>query len=154
MKKDKKGFITEFKEFIMRGNVFDMAIGVIIAGAFGKITSSLVNDIFMPFLGFIIGDFDLSKFNITLAEAELDAAGNVTKEAVSLGLGNLISVIIDFLLIALIIFLLIKGFAKTKELTEKKLLKKQAEEPVEDAPAPPTTEQLLADILSELKKEK
>ena len=154
MKKDKKGFITEFKEFIMRGNVFDMAIGVIIAGAFGKITSSLVNDIFMPFLGFIIGDFDLSKFNITLAEAELDAAGNVTKEAVLLGLGNLISVIIDFLLIALIIFLLIKGFAKTKELTEKKLLKKQAEEPVEEAPAPPTTEQLLADILSELKKEK
>ena len=147
MKKDKKGFITEFKEFIMRGNVLDMAIGVIIAGAFGKITTSLVNDMFMPFLGYIIGDMDLTKLNVTLAPAVVDAAGNVTKEAVVLGIGTLLSVIIDFLLIAFIIFLMIKIFAKTKEITEKKLLKKQQEE----APPAPTTEELLADILAELR---
>lgn len=151
MKKDKKGFITEFKEFIMRGNVLDMAIGVIIAGAFGKITTSLVNDMFMPFLGYIIGDMDLTKYNITLAPAVTDAAGTVTKEAVVLGLGTFISTIIDFVLIAFIIFLMIKIFAKTKEITEKKLLKKQQEEAAPEAPPAPTTEELLTDILAELR---
>ncbi len=151
MKKDKKGFITEFKEFIMRGNVLDMAIGVIIAGAFGKITTSLVNDMFMPFLGYIIGDMDLTKYNITLAPAVTDAAGAVTKEAVVLGLGTFLSTIIDFVLIAFIIFLMIKIFAKTKEITEKKLLKKQEEEAAPEAPAAPTTEELLTDILAELR---
>ena len=151
MAKDKKGFIAEFKEFIMRGNVLDMAIGVIIAGAFGKITTSLVNDMFMPFLGYIIGDMDLSKLNVTLAPAVVDAAGNVTKEAVVLGIGTLISTVIDFVLIAFIIFLMIKVFAKTKEITEKKLLKKQEEEVVEDAPPAPTTEELLTEILAELR---
>lgn len=151
MKKDKKGFITEFKEFIMRGNVLDMAIGVIIASAFGKITTSLVNDMFMPFLGYIIGDMDLTKYNITLAPAVTDAAGTVTKEAVVLGLGTFISTIIDFVLIAFIIFLMIKIFAKTKEITEKKLLKKQEEEAAPEAPAAPTTEELLTDILAELR---
>lgn len=151
MAKNKKGFISEFKEFIMRGNVLDMAIGVIIAGAFGKITTSLVNDMFMPFLGYIIGDMDLSKLNVTLAPAVVDAAGNVTKEAVVLGIGTLISTIIDFVLIAFIIFLMIKVFAKTKEITEKKLLKKQEEEVVEEAPPAPTTEELLTEILAELR---
>ncbi len=151
MKKDKKGFITEFKEFILRGNVLDMAIGVIIATAFGKITTSLVNDMFMPFLGFIIGDMDLTKYNITLAPAVTDAAGEVTKEAVVLGLGTFISTIIDFLLVALIIFIMIKVFAKTKEIAEKKLLKKQEEEAEPEAPAAPTTEELLTDILAELR---
>lgn len=140
----KKGFITEFKEFIMRGNVLDMAIGVIIAGAFGKITSSLVNDMFMPFLGYIIGDFDLTQYNITLVPATADT------EAVVLGLGTFISTIIDFLLIALIIFIMIKVFAKTKEITEKKLLKKK-EEPAEPEVKAPTTEELLTDILAELR---
>lgn len=145
MKKDKKGFITEFKEFIMRGNVLDMAIGVIIATAFGKITTSLVNDMFMPFLGYIIGDMDLTKYNITLAPATADT------EAVVLGLGTFISTIIDFLLVALIIFIMIKVFAKTKEIAEKKLLKKQEEEPAPEAPPAPTTEELLAEILAELR---
>ncbi len=145
MKKDKKGFITEFKEFIMRGNVLDMAIGVIIASAFGKITTSLVNDMFMPFLGYIIGDMDLTKYNITLSPATTNS------EAIVLGLGTFISTIIDFVLIAFIIFLMIKVFAKTKEITEKKLLKKQEEEAVPEAPAAPTTEELLTDILAELR---
>jgi len=149
MKKDKKGFITEFKEFIMRGNVMDMAIGVIIAGAFSKITTSLVNDMFMPFLGWLIGDFDLTKYNITL----VPAVGE--NPAVVLGLGTFISTIIDFLLIAFIIFFMIKFFAKTKEIAEKKLIKKKEEEAAaEPEPAKPTTEELLTDILAELKNKK
>ncbi len=146
MKKNKKGFITEFKEFIMRGNVFDMAIGLIIATAFGKITASLVNDLFMPFIGWIIGDFDLTSLVIKLPAK--DGA-----EPVALAIGTFISVIIDFLLIAFIIFLMIKAFAKTKELSEKLIRKQQEEEaPAEPEIKAPTTEELLAEILTEIKK--
>ena len=151
-KKNKKGFITEFKEFIMRGNVLDMAIGVIIASSFGKITTSLVNDVFMPFLGWIIGDFDLTQLNITLVEEVKDAAGTVTTPAVVIGFGAMLSTIIDFVLIAFIIFLMIKIFAKAKEIAELKLLKKKEEEPASEAPPAPTTEELLTEILAELKK--
>lgn len=152
MKKNKKGFFTEFREFIMRGNVLDMAVGVIIATSFGKITTSLVNDILMPFLGGIIGDIDLTQLNWEMLPALKDSAGNVTREAVVIGFGTFLATVIDFVLIAFFIFLIIKMFNKAKELTETKLLKKQEEDAVvEEAPAP-TTEQLLADILSELKK--
>ena len=74
-----KKFFHEFKEFISRGNVMDMAIGVIIASAFGKITTSLVNDVFMPFIGWLIGGIDLAKLNVTLAPAVVDEAGEVVK---------------------------------------------------------------------------
>lgn len=151
-KKDKKGFITEFKEFIMRGNVLDMAIGVIIATSFGKITTSLVNDVFMPFLGWIIGDFDMTQLNLVLVEEVKDAAGTVVTPGVVIGFGSLLSTIIDFVLIALIIFIMIKFFAKAKEIAEAKLLKKIEEEPAPEAPPAPTSEELLADILAELKK--
>ena len=77
MEEKTKGFFAEFKEFISRGNVLDMAVGVIVATAFGKITGSLVNDVIMPLFGWMIGDFDLSKFNITLSEAVLNDAGEV-----------------------------------------------------------------------------
>ncbi len=149
----KKGFLTEFKEFIMRGNVIDMAVGVIVAGAFGKITTSLVNDMFMPFLGYIIGDIDLTRLNIELVPAVMEGKEIITP-AVVLGVGTFVSTIIDFLLIALIIFLMVKVFAKTRELTEKALLKKKDEEVLAEpeAPAAPTTEELLTDILAELKK--
>lgn len=152
MAKNKKGFITEFKEFIMRGNVLDMAIGVIIASAFGKITTSLVNDVFMPFLGWIIGDFDLTQLNLTLVEEVKNAAGEITTPAVVIGFGSLISTVIDFLLIAFMIFLIIKIFNKAREIAEAKLSKKAEEEVVEEAPKAPTTEELLTDILAELKK--
>ena len=82
-----KKFIAEFKEFISRGNVMDMAIGVIIATAFGKITTSLVGDVFMPLIGWLIGDIDLTQLNITLSPAVLNEAGEVTKEAVVIGTG-------------------------------------------------------------------
>ena len=152
-KKDKKGFFNEFKEFIMRGNVLDMAIGVIIASAFGKITTSLVNDVFMPFLGWIIGDLDLTEMNLILVEEVKDAAGEIVTPGVTIGFGALLSTIIDFVLIAFIIFLMIKIFNKAREITEAKLLKKtEEEEVVEEAPPAPTSEELLAEILAELKK--
>ncbi len=150
MKKDKKGFITEFKEFIMRGNVLDMAIGVIIAGAFGKITTSLVNDVIMPAIGVLLGSIDLSKWNIILKEAVI-VDGVETVPAVTIGIGTFLVTIIDFLLIALVVFMIIKGFAKAKEITDAKLRKKQAEEVVEEAPKGPTTEELLTEILNEIK---
>ena len=146
MKKNKKGFIAEFKEFIMRGNVFDMAIGLIIATAFGKITASLVNDLFMPFIGWVIGDLSVTELVVNLPAK----AGG---DPVALNIGGFISVIIDFLLVAFIIFLMIKVFAKTKELSEKILRKEQEEEaPAEPEVKAPTTEELLAEILTEIKK--
>ena len=148
MKLKKIKFLEEFKAFIMRGNVIDMAIGVIVGGAFGKITTSLVNDVCMPFLGWLIGDFDLTKWNIVLSEATKES------EAVVLGVGNLISTVIDFLLIALVIFLVIKIIAKAREIAEKKLLKQKEIEVVAEEPKGPTTEELLAQILEEIKKDK
>ena len=104
----KKGFFTEFKEFIMRGNVLDMAVGVIVAGAFSKITTSLVNDVFMPFLGWVIGDFDLTQLNLVLVEEVKNAAGEITTPGVAIGFGTLLSTVIDFVLIAFMVFLIIK----------------------------------------------
>ena len=149
----KKGFFAEFKEFIMRGNVLDMAIGVIIASAFGKITTSLVNDVFMPFIGWLIGDIDLSQLNIILSPAVLDETGKVVKNAVTIGIGTLIVTIIDFIIIAFVVFMIIKTMNKAKELSEK-AFKKKEEEVKEEVPEvkAPTTEELLADILAELKK--
>ena len=154
MKKDKKGFFSEFKEFIMRGNVLDMAVGVIIASAFGKITTSLVNDVIMPALGGIIGEIDLSQLNFTMVPAVTDAAGNVTKEAVVIGLGTFLVTVIDFLIIAFVIFAMIKAFAKAKEIAEAKLLKAKEEEIVEEEAKAPTTEELLTEILAEIKAKK
>ena len=147
-----KKIIGEFREFIMRGNVLDMAIGVIIASAFGKITTSLVNDVFMPFIGWLIGDFDLSNLNIILSPEVTDAAGKVTKAAVTIGIGTFIVTVIDFLIIALIVFAIVKTMNKAKELMEKSKTKEEPSETAEEVKAP-TTEELLTDILEELKKQ-
>lgn len=154
MKLKKSKFINEFKEFVMRGNVIDMAIGVIIGGAFGKITTSLVNDVFMPFIGWIIGDIDLSQINITLAEAVTDQAGEIVKPAVVIGIGTLLVTIIDFLLIAFVIFMMIKGMAKAKEIAEKAMKKEEVAEAIVEEEKGPTTEELLSQILEEIKKSK
>ena len=119
-----KKIAKEFRDFIMRGNVLDMAIGVIIATAFGKITTSLVNDVFMPFIGWIIGDIDLTQLNITLVPAVLDETGAEITKAVVMGIGTFISTIIDFVLIALIVFAIVKMMNK---------LNKKKEEPAPDA---------------------
>ena len=123
----------EFKEFISKGNVMDMAIGVIIGGAFGKIVTSLVNDILMPLIGIITGGIDFTTLSVKVGEAELMY-------------GNFIQSVIDFLIIALCIFFITKSIAKAGE----KLRKKQEEEAAA-APAGPTSEELLTEIRDLLK---
>ena len=104
-----KKFISEFKEFIMRGNVLDMAVGVIIATAFGKITTSLVNDLFMPFISWLFGTRDMSALNL-IARPEIVENGEVVQEAIVIGFGSFLAVVIDFILIAFVVFLLLKFF--------------------------------------------
>ena len=147
-----KKLIDEFKEFIMRGNVLDMAVGVIIATAFGAITTSLVNDVFMPFIGWIFGARDMTALNIIVRPEELDAAGEVVKEAIVIGFGTFVGKVIDFILVALVVFAIVKSFNKAREVAEAKLKKQAEEEAAAEEPAGPTTEELLADILEELKK--
>ena len=119
-------FIQEFKEFALKGNVMDMAIGIIIGGAFGKIVTSLVNDIIMPPIGLITGSsFEDAK--IVLREAQTDAAsGEVLKEAITLNWGSFVQTTVDFFIIAFCIFVLIKAMNSFR--------KKEAEQPA--APAP------------------
>ena len=142
-----KKFFKEFKEFAMRGNVLDMAIGVVIGGAFGKITTSLVNDVFMPLVGLLIGGVDLAKFNIVLKPEVLDEAGEVVKAGVTLGFGTFLSAILDFILVAFCIFLMIRTMNRVHE----KLEKKEEEVPAPEAPAAPTSEELLTEIRDLLK---
>lgn len=145
-----KKVAKEFRDFIMRGNVLDMAIGVIIATAFGKITTSLVNDVFMPFIGWIIGDIDLTQLNITLVPAVLDETGAEISKAVVMGIGTFISTIIDFILIALIVFAIVKMMNK---LNRKKEEPAPEPEPEPD-PEPTKEELLLAEIRDLLKANK
>ena len=141
-----KKVFSEFKAFIAKGNVMDMAVGVIIGGAFGKIVTSLVNDILMPLLGLITGGVDFNNKELILSPAEYDAAGEIIKEAASLKYGSFIQNIIDFLIIAICIFLIIKAMNKFTE----KL--KKPEDPKPEEPKKPTTEELLTDILNEIRK--
>ncbi len=126
------GFIKEFKEFAMKGNVMDMAVGVIIGGAFGKIVSSLVDDVLMPIIGTLTGGVNFTDLAITVGEANIKY-------------GTFIQNIIDFLIIALCIFLMIKGMNK--------LNRKKEEEPAPEEPKGPTQEELLAEIRDLLKKQ-
>ena len=95
-----KKFLEEFKAFAMRGNVIDMAVGVVIGGAFGKITTSIVNDIIMPVISVITGGIDFSDWKWVLKEAVLNADGTEAAAAISINFGSLISVILDFIIIA------------------------------------------------------
>ena len=136
-------FIQEFKEFALKGNVMDMAVGIIIGGAFGKIITSLVNDIIMPPIGLITGSsFEDAK--IVLREAQTDAAsGEVLKEAITLNWGSFVQTTVDFFIIAFCIFLLIKAMNSFR--------KKKEEEPAAPAPTPDDIE-LLREIRDELKR--
>ena len=146
-----KKMLEEFKAFIMRGNVLDMAVGVIVAGAFGKITTSLVNDLFMPFISWIFGARDMTALNVVVRPEIVNEAGEVTQAAITLGFGTFVATIIDFILIALVVFMVVKFMNAAKAKLEKK---EEEEAPAPEEPAGPTTEQLLADILAELKKDK
>lgn len=146
-----KKFFDEFKGFISRGNVVDMAVGVIIATSFGKITTSLINDVVMPFIAFLFGTRDMTALNLMVRPEVLNEAGEVVQQAITIGFGNLVATIIDFVLIALVVFFIVKASNKAKAIKEE-LAKKEEEEAAPEEPAGPTTEELLADILAELKK--
>ena len=108
------GMVKEFKEFAMRGNVVDMAVGIIIGGAFGKIVSSIVTDVIMPPIGVMMGGVDFSTLAIQVKAATVDAAGKATP-AVLIGYGKFINTCIDFVIVALCIFLIIKAMNTLKK---------------------------------------
>ena len=127
------GFISEFKEFAMKGNVMDMAVGVIIGGAFGKIVSSLVDNVLMPLVGLVTGGVDFTTLAVKVGDAELKY-------------GVFIQNVVDFLIVAFCIFLMLKGINKLNR-------KKEEPAPEPEAPAGPTQEELLAEIRDLLKKQ-
>ena len=131
--------IKEFKEFIAKGNVMDMAIGVIMGGAFGKIVSALVENILNPIIGILTGGTTLANLGIVLVEATEGS------EAVILQYGAFLQAILDFLIIAIFIFFMVKGMNKLNAMGKK-------DEEIEEVPAGPTTEELLVEIRDELKK--
>jgi large conductance mechanosensitive channel len=132
--------ISDFKAFIMKGNVLDLAVGIIIGAAFGKIVASLVSDVLMPPIGVLIGGTNFTDIQITIKDAVMDPAnGKILKEAVVIKIGNFVQSLVDFVIIAFSIFLLITGVNKVNR-----------KKPV--APAPPTKqEELLAEIRDLLK---
>jgi large conductance mechanosensitive channel len=139
------GFIKEFKEFAMKGNVMDMAVGVIIGGAFGKIVTSLVSDVLMPIISLCTGGIDFTNLFVNLSDDKEYATLAAAQEAGAnvFDYGQFCQNIIDFLIIAFCIFLMIKGMNK---------LNRKKEEPAPEAPAGPTQEELLAEIRDLLKQ--
>ncbi|HZK55171.1 MAG TPA: large-conductance mechanosensitive channel protein MscL [Desulfosporosinus sp.] len=138
------GFIKEFKEFSTRGNVMQLAVGIIIGSAFGKIVSSLVADIIMPPIGYLVGGIKFTDLKLWLKDAVVDGAGKVTKEAITLNVGNFIQAVFNFVLITIAIFLLMK--------VVNKLNRKESEEP--SAAKKPSVEVLLLTEIRDLLKEK
>ena len=141
-----KKFMKEFKAFAMRGNVLDMAVGVVIGGAFGKITTSLVNDIIMPLVSILTGGVDFSAWKWVLKEAVMEGSEVVDPE-IAVNFGNLISVILDFIIIAFAVFCMVKAINKMHD-----KLSKPEPEP-EDEPEPTKEELLLAEIRDLLKEQ-
>ena len=139
-----KKFLEEFKTFAMRGNVIDMAVGVVIGGAFGKITTSIVNDIIMPLISMLTGGINFSEWKWVLKEAVMAADGVTVETAeVAVNFGNTIAIILDFIIIAFAVFCMVKALHQ---------LHRKKEEPApEPAPPSPTTEELLSEIRDLLK---
>lgn len=149
----KSTFLQDFKAFAMKGNVVDMAVGVIIGGAFGKIVTSVVNDIIMPAIGMLVGGVNFTDLKLILQEAvpeKLNEAGEVIQAAVpavTLNYGNFLQQTFDFIIIAFSIFLFISLIKKMSE-------KKKAEEPAAPAPPPaPSKEEVLLTEIRDLLKE-
>ena len=145
-----KKIINEFKAFIARGNVMDMAVGVIVATAFGKITTSLVNDVFMPFISWIFGTRDMSALNLVVRPEALNDAGEVVQAAITIGFGTFVATIIDFLLVAMVVFMVVKAMNTAKA----KMEKKQEEEAAPPAPPAPSAEEVLLTEIRDLLKNK
>ena len=138
------GLFKEFKEFAVKGNVMDMAIGVVIGGAFGKIVTSLVSDVIMPLIGAATGGLNFTEWKWVIREAVMDGE-TVVKPALTMNWGNFIQVIFDFIIIAFCIFMVVKGMNK---------LKKKEEPAPEPAPAEPSEDiKLLTEIRDLLKKD-
>lgn len=133
-------FVKEFKEFAMRGSVVDLAVGVVIGGAFGKIVSSLVEDVIMPPIGFVTGGVDFGKLKYVLKPSD-EAAGI---EEVSITYGNFVNSIIEFLIVAICIFMVIKFINSLK----------RKEEAAPEAPAAPSNEEVLLTEIRDLLKSK
>ena len=145
-----KKMFNEFKAFIARGNVLDMAVGVIVASAFGKITTSLVNDVFMPFISWLFGTRDMTALNLVVRPEIVNEAGEVTQAAITIGFGTFVATIIDFLLVALVVFMVVKAMNTAKA----KLEKKAEEEAVPPAPPAPSAEEVLLTEIRDLLKNK
>ncbi len=141
-----KKTLEEFKAFALRGNVVDMAVGIIIGGAFGKIVSSLVSDILMPVLGLLIGGMHFNELKFVIKSAIVEG-GKVVSPEVSLNYGNFIQVIIDFVIITFSIFVLVKIISKLS-------FRKAEEEKAAPPPPPPADVQLLTEIRDILKERK
>lgn len=142
-------FLKEFKEFAMRGNVIDLAVGVVVGGAFGKITTSLVNDIIMPFVGMFIGGINFADWTIPLPHLY----GPVPETPNTLAIGNLISTILDFVIIAFVIFLFIRLINKLRSLRAKEEAVEEAAEAAAE-PEPSKEELLLTEIRDLLRQRK
>ena len=141
-----KKFFEEFKAFAMRGNVIDMAVGVVIGGAFGKITTSIVNDIIMPLISMLTGGINFSDWKWVLKEAVLDAEGAEVAAEVAVNFGNTIAIVLDFIIIAFAVFCMVKAL---NNLHRKK--EEPAPEPEPEPDLAPTAEELLAEIRDLLK---
>ena len=148
-----KKFFADFKAFIMKGNIIDMAVGVVIGGAFGKIVTSLVNDIITPLVSILTGKVSLTELKWVINEAVLDEAGAVVTPELALTYGNFLQNIIDFLIIAISIFVVLRIMVTAQKKLES-LKKKEEEEKKEEPAAPAETElSVLKEIREMLKKD-
>ena len=145
------GFLQEFKAFALKGNVMDMAVGVIIGGAFGKIVTSLVNDVIMPPIGLVVGGVDFTDLNLTLKKAVVEA-GTEVAPAVTWNYGAFIQQCVDFTILAFCVFLMVKGMNKL--MTMKKKEEEAAPAPAPAEPKPTLDQELLAEIRDLLKEKK
>jgi large conductance mechanosensitive channel len=145
-----KKLLQEFKEFAIKGNVVDLAVAVIIGGAFGKIVSSFVSDIVMPLVGVVLGGIDFTTYKWVLVKASLDETGAVAQAEVAVNVGIFLQNIVDFIIIAFAIFMMIKIISKSKE----KMGKKKIEENEESVVEPSKEEMLLTEIRDILKNNK
>ncbi len=134
----------EFKEFATKGNVVDLAVGIIIGSAFGKIVTSFVADIIMPPIGLLVGGINFTEIKFTMKDAVIDATGKVTKQAISINFGNFIQVVFDFLIIAFAIFMLIKAINRINRNKDEQQV----------TPPAPTKEELLLTEIRDLIKNK
>lgn len=135
----------EFKEFAVKGNMIDMAIGIIIGTAFGRIITSLVEDVIMPPFGFLLGRFNFATLKIVLKDADYDAAGKMINPAITLNYGNFIQVLLNFLIIAVAIFFIVKII---------NVIRRKADDPENKTIPTPKDIELLAEIRDLLKDKK